>query len=93
MNATTRSPEQHARELLRNDDPRAHEIFSLMTDAIYLAQVPSLEDAVMYAKEVNAQTISPVSIDGLSTYEARPFFNIAARPQWQKSNRNRAANR
>jgi hypothetical protein len=60
---------------------RAGEIFALFHDAVYMAQVPSLDAAVDYAKQVAYYTVGPIYLGNLTRDEARPIFNYVVKPR------------
>lgn len=62
-----------------NTNVRARELYDLFTDAVFLGQVPSVDAAIAYAKEVTAITRSPIYIGNVTREEALPIFNYAVK--------------
>ena len=66
---------------LINTNPRAREVYDLLSDAVYMAQVPTFAKAVEYAQDVSYQTYGPFNLSNLTWDEARPIFNYVVRRQ------------
>ena len=68
---------------LINTNPRAAEIHDLLTDAVYMAQVPSFAKAVEYAQEVSYHAFNGINLQNLTWDEARPIFNYVVKSHAQ----------
>lgn len=58
---------------------RAAEIYELMVDAVYMAQVRNLYEATKYVREVSSALSSPIFLENLTVFEAEPIFDYVVR--------------
>lgn len=78
----SRRQQQQVPEIARyiSTNERAKEIYDLMVDAVYQAQVQNLSQAITYVKEVSLLTPGPVFVGNVAWEEAQAIFNFVTRP-------------